>query len=44
MIWEVGSEIRRLPASIETPDYYSVILFCYILSPHLAKFTAELNF
>ena len=20
MIWEVGGEIRRLPASIETPD------------------------
>ena len=28
MIWEVGGEIRRLPASIETPDLCKAISRC----------------
>ena len=27
MIWEVGGEIRQLPASIETPDTVRVVCF-----------------
>ena len=28
MIWEVGGEIRRLPASIETPVWVEVLNHC----------------